>query len=196
MEAATLTDFQLARAAAAGDQAAFETLYRRHYRRVYSICLRMLRNQTEAEDATQDVFVQVYRKISTFHGDSAFTTWLYSLVVNTVLMYLRNKRRKYREQPTDDEALQGLAPHRALWHQHEIPLIDRLALEQAIARLPAGYRTVFVLHDVEGFGHEEISQILGISAGTSKSQLHKARIRLRELLLAKRRVTHTKTYAY
>ena len=189
MEAATVTDFQLARAAAAGDQSAFEALYQQHHRKVYSLCLRMLANQTDAEDVTQEVFVQVYRKISTFQGESAFTTWLYRLTVNSVLMYLRKKRRRQWEQPADDEVLQSLAEESALPRQHEISIIDRIALEQAIAQLPTGYRTVLVLHDVEGFEHEEIGQMLGITAGTSKSQLHKARMRMRKLLLAKRRVT-------
>jgi len=199
MEAATVTDFELAREAAVGDQVAFETLYRRHCRKVYSLCLRMLANQTDAEDVTQDVFVRVYRKISTFQGDAAFTTWLYRLTVNSVLMYLRKKRRRQWEQSTDDEVLQSLADGSVLSRQHEISMIDRIALEQAIAQLPTGYRNVLVLHDVEGFEHEGVGQMLGISAGTSKSQLHKARMKLRKLLLAKRRATQpvpTKTYAY
>lgn len=187
METATMTDFELARAAATGDQLAFEKLYQQHHRKVYSLCLRMLGNQTDAEDVTQDVFIQVYRKINTFQGESAFTTWLYRLTVNCVLMFLRKKRRKHQEESTEDATLQNLAESRALSHQHEIPMIDRIALEQAIAKLPTGYRHVLVLHDVAGFEHEEIGRMMGITVGTSKSQLHKARMKLRKLLLAKRR---------
>jgi RNA polymerase sigma-70 factor (ECF subfamily) len=182
------SDFELAQASAAGDEAAFERLYRAHVRKVYAICLRMLGNPTEAEDVTQDVFIRVYRKIRTFRGTSAFSTWLYRLTVNSVLMYVRNKRRNYREQSTHDEALEGSAQGWAHPRRYDLPLIDRLALEQAIAQLPDGYRRVLVLHDVEGFEHEEISRMLSIAVGTSKSQLHKARERLRQLLLAKGRV--------
>ena len=199
MQAATMTDFELARAAAAGDQLAFEKLYQQHHRKVYSLCLRMLGNQTDAEDVTQDVFIQVYRKINTFQGESAFTTWLYRLTVNSVLMYLRKKSRKHREESTEDEMLQNWAESRALSHRHEISMIDRIALEQAIAQLPTGYRHVLVLHDLEGFEHEEIGRMLGIAVGTSKSQLHKARMKLRKLLLAKRRAKQpvaTRVQAY
>jgi RNA polymerase sigma-70 factor (ECF subfamily) len=191
-----ISDFELAQAAA-DDETAFERLYRAHARKVYSLCLRMLGNQTDAEDVTQDVFVRVYRKINTFQGESAFTTWLYRLAVNSALMFLRKKSRKHREESTDGEALRSLAEDHVLPRQHEVPMIDRIALEQAIAKLPTGYRTVLVLHDVEGFEHEEIGQMLGIAVGTSKSQLHKARMKLRKLLLAKRRAKQpmlTKTH--
>jgi RNA polymerase sigma-70 factor (ECF subfamily) len=197
--ATTITDFDLVRSVVAGDQPAFETLYQRHHRKVYSLCLRMLGNQADAEDAMQDVFVQVYRRINTFQGESAFTTWLYRLTVNVVLMSLRKKSRKHREEPTEDEVLQSLADNAALSHSHQVPIIDRIALEQAIEQLPSGYRHVLVLHDMEGFEHEEIGQMLGITAGTSKSQLHKARMKLRKLLLAKRRMKQpipTTAYAF
>lgn len=184
----TTTDFELARSIAGGDQAAFETLYQRHYRKVYSLCLRMLSNQADAEDVTQEVFVQIYRKIGSFHGESAFTTWLYRLTVNAVLMSIRKRNRKHREQSTEDEVLHNLVDSKAVSRPHEFPMVDRIALEQAIGQLPLGYRKVLVLHDVEGFEHEEIGEILGITAGTSKSQLHKARMKLRKLLLSKRRV--------
>jgi RNA polymerase sigma-70 factor (ECF subfamily) len=182
-----ISDFELAQATAAGDEMAFEQIYRAHARKVYSLCLRMLGNPTEAEDVTQDVFVKLYRKIGTFQGDAALSTWLYRLTVNTVLMHLRRQQRKQKEQPMEGDSLQSLAEDRSLNRRAEVSLIDRIALERAIAQLPTGYRAVLVLHDVEGYEHEEIARMLGIRVGTSKSQLHKARLKMRKLLLAKPR---------
>jgi RNA polymerase sigma-70 factor (ECF subfamily) len=143
----------------------------------------MLGNTALAEDLTQEVFLLVYRRIGTFRGESAFTTWLHRLTVNQVLMYWR-KRGVKLEQTADDESLASVADTRPQ-DTRRVSLIDRLALESAISELPPGYRTVFVLHDVEGYQHEEIAGMLGITMGTSKSQLHKARMRLRELLSRK-----------
>ena len=174
-------DFRLAQHAANGDIMAFEELYQRHHRRVYSICLRMLTNQTEAEDLTQEVFIQLFRKIGSFRGDSAFSTWLHRMTVNQVLMHFR-KRGVKNEQTTDD----GEMPEqvvRGTENQNKMPIVDRIALDKAISQLPNGYRTVFVLHDVEGYEHEEIANMLKLSVGTSKSQLHKARLKLRKLLI-------------
>jgi RNA polymerase sigma-70 factor (ECF subfamily) len=173
-------DLKLARAAAAGDAESFEKLYRQYYKRVYSLCLRMLGNPAQAEDITQDVFLQVYRKIGGFRGDSAFTTWLHSLAVNQVLMHFR--KRGVKLEQTGDEAVLSEVIETPLQSTKRISMIDRLALDKAISQLPPGYRTAFVLHDVEGYEHEEIAKMLGVSVGTSKSQLHKARMRLRELL--------------
>lgn len=174
------TDLQLARASAAGDAAAFERLYQQYNRRVYSICLRMLGNPTEAEDLTQDVFVQLFRKIGSFRGDSAFTTWLHRMTVNQVLMHFR-KRGVRHESTTDDGELPTLVAV-GTDRPSKMPIIDSIALEEAITELPPGYRKVFVLHDVEGYEHEEIARQLGCTIGTSKSQLHKARMRIRALL--------------
>jgi RNA polymerase sigma-70 factor (ECF subfamily) len=174
------TDLDLVRASAAGDTAAFERLYRQYNRRVYSICLRMLGNSTEAEDLTQDVFVQLYRKIGSFRGESAFTTWLHRMTVNQVLMHFR-KRGVRHESTTDDGELPVLIEV-GTDRPSNMPIIDSIALERAIAALPPGYRTVFVLHDVEGYEHEEVARMLGCTIGTSKSQLHKARMRIRTLL--------------
>ena len=176
------TDLDLVRASAAGDAAAFERLYRQYNRRVYSICLRMLGNSTEAEDLTQDVFVQLYRKIGSFRGESAFTTWLHRMTVNQVLMHFR-KRGVRHEATTDDGELPVLIEV-GTDRPSNMPIIDSIALERAIAALPPGYRTVFVLHDVEGYTHEEIGRLLGVEAGTSKSQLHRARARVRARLVA------------
>jgi len=175
------SDYELAQAAASGRSEAFEELYQRHYRRVYSLCLRMLANPTEAEDLTQEVFVQLYRKIGSFRGESAFTTWLHRMTVNQVLMHFR-KRGVKLEQTTDegDELLNVVQS--GTERPQAMPVVDRIGLDRAIAQLSPGYRSVFVLHDVEGYEHEEVATLLGISVGTSKSQLHKARLRLRSLL--------------
>ena len=183
VEVAKASDFDLAQAASKGDMVAFEEIYQRHHRRVYSICLRMLQNAHEAEDLTQDVFIQLYRKIGSFRGDSAFTTWLHRMTVNQVLMHFRKRNVKYEkvteEGETPDQIVKGTSdPER-------MRVVDKIALEHAIEQLPNGYKNVFVLHDVEGFEHEEVARILGCSVGTSKSQLHKARLKLRKLLKKK-----------
>lgn len=169
-------------AALAGDaMSGFEDLYRKHYRRVYSICLRMTGNVAEAEDLTQEVFIQLHRKIGSFRGEAAFTTWLHRLTVNQVLMHFR-KRSVRSELTTDDGEMPDSIDPETI-NPEAMPIVDRIGLESAIGQLPNGYRTVFVLHDVEGYEHEEIARLLGCSAGTSKSQLHKARLKLRRLLL-------------
>lgn len=176
-------DVVLAQKSADGDTAAFEELYHRHFRRVYALCLRMTGDPTKAEDLTQDVFIQLFNKIGSFRGDSAFTTWLHRLTVNQVLMHFR--KRGVKLEHTSEEGDFTDVVDTPLQSTRRISIIDRLALEKAIGQLPPGYRTVFTLHDIEGYEHEEISDMLDISIGTSKSQLHKARMRLRELLLKK-----------
>ncbi len=167
-----------------GDAWAFQALYDKHKRRVYSLCLRMTSNTAEAEDLAQEAFLQLYRKIGTFRGESAFSTWLHRLSVNVVLMHLRKKSLPVvsldettsggeEDTPKKDFGAQDLALSGS---------IDRLQLQRAIADLPPGYRTIFVLHDVEGYEHNEIANIMGCSIGNSKSQLHKARMKLREML--------------
>lgn len=170
-----------------GDAEAFETLYNLHKRRVYSLCLRMTSNAAEAEDLTQEAFMQLFRKIATFRGESAFSTWLHRMAVNVVLMQLRKKGlpvvpleddiETEEETPKKDFGAQDLALEGS---------IDRLRLQNAIGKLPPGYRTIFVLHDVEGYEHNEIAELVGCSIGNSKSQLHKARMKLRELLRTSR----------
>ena len=140
----------------------------------------MTQNVTEAEDLAQEAFVQLFRKIGSFRGESAFTTWLHRLTVNQVLMHFR--KRSVRDEKTTEE---GETPDQAVMgteNPDRMPVVDRIALDNAIAQLPQGYRTVFVLHDVEGYEHEEIGRMLGCAVGTSKSQLHKARMKLRGLL--------------
>jgi len=177
------TDLNLARLAAEGNMEAFEEIYKRHYRRVYSLCLRMLQNPTEAEDLTQDVFIQLHRKISSFRGDSAFTTWLHRLTVNQVLMHFRKRVVRYEKTADEEETPIQVVP--GTENHNRMSVIDRIALKKAIQQLPAGYKKVFLLHDVEGYEHEEVARILGCSVGTSKSQLHKARAKLKKLLTKK-----------
>lgn len=174
------SDHTLARAAGLGDMKSFEELYERHNRRVYSLCLRMTQNAAEAEDLAQDAFIQLFRKIGSFRGDSAFTTWLHRLTVNQVLMHFR--KRSVKLERTTDEGETPVQIVRGTENPNAMPVLDRIALDRALAQLPPGYRTVFVLHDVEGHEHEEIAKILGVAVGTSKSQLHKARMKLRGLL--------------
>jgi RNA polymerase sigma-70 factor (ECF subfamily) len=163
-----------------GDLLPFEELFKLHHGKVYAVCLRMTGNPAEAEDLSQEVFVQVFRKLGTFRGESAFSTWLHRLTINQVLMYFRKSRRR-REQLTQD----GELPERIIKGRNVLtgfPVLDRIALDQVILKLSPGYRAVFILHDVEGLQHLEIANILGCSVGTSKSQLHKARMKMRCLL--------------
>ena len=174
-------DLELCQLAAAGNISAFEVIYQRYHRRTYSLTLRMTNSQTEAEDLTQEVFIQLFRKIGSFRGDSAFSTWLHRLTVNQVLMHFR--RRSVKNEKTSDD---GEMPEQTVTgsaNPGKMQIVDRIALKNAIAELPNGYRNVFVLHDVEGYEHEEVAGMLKISVGTSKSQLHKARLKLRGLLI-------------
>jgi len=144
----------------------FEEVLRLHHRRVYSLCLRMTGNPAEAEDLTQDVFVLVFRKLASFRGESAFTTWLHRLTVNQVLMHFRKSHVRKEQLTEDGEMPSGIMIDRNRINRSAV--LDRLALDKAIVQLPRGYRTVFVLHDVEGLEHSEIASLLGCSIGTSK----------------------------
>jgi RNA polymerase sigma-70 factor (ECF subfamily) len=143
-------------------------------------------NRAEAEDLTQDVFLNVFRKLGTFRGESAFTTWLHRLTVNQVLMHFRKNHVK-KEQLTEDVEMPVGTMDRNRFNRS--PVLDRLSLDEAIVQLPQGYRTVLILHDLEGLEHSEIASLLGCSIGTSKSQLHRARMRMR--LLLKQQITPT-----
>ena len=167
-----------------GDAWAFQQLYDKHKRRVYSLCLRMTANTAEAEDLTQEAFLQLYRKIATFRGESAFSTWLHRLSVNVVLMHLRKKSLPVVSLEETTQGGEEDAPKKDFGAE-DLALagsIDRLQLQKAVDDLPPGYRTIFVLHDIEGYEHNEIAGIVGCSIGNSKSQLHKARMKLRDLL--------------
>jgi len=183
---ARLNEAQAIERAQAGDPAVFEDLYRQHNRRVYALCLRMVKDTTEAEDLTQETFLLVFRKIHTFRGESAFSTWLHKLTVNLVLMRLRKKSLPVVsfEAPSDPDE-ETTRPASLELGALDLVLegaIDRIILQRCIEHLPAGFRKVFVLHDIRGFRHREIANLLGRSVGVSKSQLHKARRRLRESL--------------
>ena len=171
-----------------GDAESFEGLYGLHKRRVYSLCLRMTGNTAEAEDLTQEAFLQLYRKIASFRGESAFSTWLHRLAVNVVLMRLRKKGLPQVSLEETLEPQQQDGPRKDIGTRDNVLAgsIDRISLERAIEGLPPGYRIVFVLHDIEGYEHNEIAEMLGCSIGNSKSQLHKARMKLRDLLKTSR----------
>jgi RNA polymerase sigma-70 factor, ECF subfamily len=185
-----VTESDLISRAQAGDMSCFEKLYARHKRRIFSLCLRMTGNYAKAEDFTQEAFLQLYRKIGSFRGESAFSTWLHRLSVNIVLMHFRKKgipevslqetlESKGEDGPTKEFGTRDDALHGS---------VDRITLEWAIGELPPGYRIIFVLHDIEGYEHNEIAEMLGCSIGNSKSQLHKARMKLRSLLPSPRNI--------
>ncbi len=178
---------ELIRRAQLGDPQAFEQLYAVHKKRVYSLCLRMVHNREDAEDLMQEAFLQVFRKIHTFRGDSAFSTWLHRVTVNVVLMNLR--RKPWRETPLEEigrpDDQESVPPEMGTEDERLNHSLDRIALERALDELPPGYRIVFALHDVLGYEHQEAAEMMGCSAGNCKSQLHKARMKLRSVLRAR-----------
>jgi RNA polymerase sigma-70 factor, ECF subfamily len=180
---AKTTEAEAIERAKQGDEAAFEVLYQLHKRRVYSLCLRMVSNPAQAEDLAQEAFLQLFRKVGTFRGESAFSTWLHRMTVNVVLMHLRKKGLPVvsleETIETDEESQKKELGGEDLKLTGSL---DRLQLQRAIEKLPPGYKTIFVLHDVEGFEHNEIATMVGCSIGNSKSQLHKARLKLRDYL--------------
>ena len=185
-DAGKMSEAEAIRLAQQWDERGFERIYRLHSQRVYALCFRMTRgNAAEAEDLTQESFLQLFRKIGTFRGESAFSTWLHRLAFNIVLMRLR--KRNYQAVSLDEmlepgEKTAGLQKHIAQRDLQLCGTVDRMDLERAIEQLPQGYKTVFILHDVQGYEHNEIAAMQGCSLGNSKSQLHKARARLRQLL--------------
>lgn len=184
-------DLELARACAAGDNRACEELYRTYHRKIYGTCLKFLKRAEDAEDLTQDVFIQIFRKISGFNGDAKLSTWIHRVTINHALMFLRRENRVSLgslEASEEGEMLQisdGENPRR-------MRIEDRLWIEKAVDQLSPGYKKVFILHDLEGFEHEEVARILNCSVGTSKSQLHKARLKLRGLL---GKITNPRVYS-
>src|SRR6516164_5493917 len=177
------SDRDSVRRAQRGDADAFASIFHAHKARIYSVCLRMTNNTAEAEDLTQDAFMQVFRKLSTFRGDSALSTWLYRIAVNTVLMHFRKKA--LRQISLDEPYNQDAKTVRREYGSRDDRLtgsVDRIALARAIRELPDGYRTIFLMHEVEGYEHQEIAELLDCSVGNSKSQLHKAKLRIREIL--------------
>jgi RNA polymerase sigma-70 factor (ECF subfamily) len=167
---------ELVQRAQAGDVRAFERLYREHVERVFAVCYRIVADRSKAEELTQDVFVRVWEVIGSFRGESAFPSWLHRVAVNVVLVELRTEKR-YQQRVTTVDDLEPFDKDARL-----APPGEALDLETAMARLPRQARAVFVLHDIEGFRHEEIAEQLGLAVGTSKAQLHRARKLLREVL--------------
>lgn len=189
-----LPEAEAIRLAQQGDERGFERIYRLHSQRVYGLCLRMMRgNAAEAEDLTQEAFLQLFRKISTFRGESAFSTWLHRMAFNVVLMRLRRRSCEFLSldellKPQENTSgLQKVIGRRDLRLSGSV---DRIDLERALEQLPPGYRAVFILHDVQGYQHKQIAEIQGCSLGNSKSQLHKARARIRGLLQTGARDKH------
>jgi RNA polymerase sigma-70 factor (ECF subfamily) len=189
------SELTLVQRAQQGDEQAFATLFQLHKKRVYSVCLLMTKDVAEAEDLTQEAFLQVFRSVGTFRGDAAFSTWLYRVAVNTVLMKLR--RRKSPPVLSLDEPVSSESPSlRRDFGKSDPQLsgaIDRIALRRAMQELPEGCRRIFALHEVEGYQHHEIAQLLHCSIGNSKSQLHKAKLKMRDLLFPKRRSSRRRT---
>ena len=177
-------DSEVIKRAQKGDADAFAALFHAHKARIYSVCLRMTNNATEAEDLAQDAFLQVFRKIATFRGASAFSTWLHRIAVNTVLMHFRKKslNQVSLEEPYNDSDGAHIRREYGAKDYRLAGCVDRVALACAIKELPRGYRTIFLLHEVQGYDHQEIAELLGCCAGNSKSQLHKAKLRIRERL--------------
>src|ERR1700686_2814067 len=180
----------LVQRAQCGDQEAFAALFQMHKKRVYSVCLQMTKDVADAEDLTQEAFLQVFRSVNSFRGDSAFATLLYRIAVNTVLMKLR--RRKSPPLLSLDEPVSSHSPSlKREIAKDDLTLrgaIDRIALRRAIEELPGGARQIFELHEVEGYEHHEIAEQLQCSIGNSKSQLHKAKKTMRNLLFPQRRI--------
>ena len=193
-QGAKLTESEAIERAKQGDETAFKVLYDLHKRRVYSLCLRMTQNTASAEDLTQEAFLQLFRKIATFRGESAFSTWLHRMAVNVVLMQLRKKNLPIVpiDETTEGDEEGTVKKEPGAPDDRLTGAIDRLRLQRAVDELPPGYRTIFVLHDVEGYEHNEIAEMVGCSIGNSKSQLHKARLKLRELLRIDRAVKANK----
>ena len=181
-----LTEEETIQLAQQGNAAAFEQLYRRYSARVYALCLRIVKNDSEAEDLTQEAFLLLFRKIHTFRAEARFSTWLHRLATNVVLMRLR--KRRHLEVSIDANNAEDGDEESGPFMEHGGPdlrlsgVLDRVNLTRAIEQLPEGYKEMFILHDIEGYEHHEIAKILGCSTGNSKSQLYKARLRLRELL--------------
>lgn len=177
---------QLVARAQEGDEAAVESLYHLHSRRIYSLCLRMTCNDAEAEDLTQEIFLHAFRKIQTFRGEAAFSTWLYRLGTNIILMRLRKKSwpEVSLEEVTKPNGAVAGALNLIRRADPTRTLVDRLSLRRALDQLPEGFKSAVVLHDIQGYEHNEIAELTGRSVGNSKSQLHKARRRLRQLLSA------------
>ena len=177
-------ELELARQAASGDHSAFERLYHAHSPRVFALCLRMSGSRVKAGELTQDVFVHVWERLASWRGESALSSWIYRLTVNLVLSNVRGEQRRQKHEMTedtkDDDGEESAQEPKAVGREPRVH--DAIDLERAIAALPKGARTVFVLHDVEGYQHDEIAKMMGTAEGTCRAQLHRARKLLIEAL--------------
>ena len=174
-------DLALAERCRGGDFEAFEAIYREHSSKLFGLTMRMLGNRTDAEDMLQDIFLAAHRKLGSYRGDARLGTWLFRLAMNQCLDHLRSKSARMTQATSsldDDHAMEPVSPVSG----PAVAAVHQIDLERAIARLPEGCRAAFLLHDVEGFEHREVGSMLGISEGTSKSQVHKARLKLRKSL--------------
>jgi len=180
---------ELVQRALNGEADAFSTLFHLHRGRVYAVCLRMTNNPADADDLTQEAFIQAFRKLSTFRGESALSTWLHRVTVNTALMHFRRQsapKAALEASPVDHDGNRRDIGRQDDRLRHSL---DRIALARALETLPSGYRTIFELHEISGYGHREIAKLLQCSVGNSKSQLHKAKQKIRESLVSRRHVT-------
>lgn len=162
------------------DQQTFHELYQKYHERVYSICFRMTRNTSESEDLTQDVFIRLFQTVGSFRGESAFTTWLYRLTVNLVLMHFRKRKRRLDRINEKGELPSYIVP--GSQDPKRMRIVDHILLSEVMPKLPEGYRQAIILHDIQGLQHKEIAEAKGRSVGTSKSQLHRGRAMLRKLI--------------
>lgn len=174
-------DLALAERCRAGDFEAFETLYRQHSARLFALTVRMLGNRTDAEDLLQEVFLAAHRKLKSYRGDARLSTWLFRLATNLCLDHLRSKAARMTQATSSLDAENAAEPAEPA-SGPAVGAVHQIDLDRAISQLPRGCRAAFLLHDVEGFEHREVASMLGISEGTSKSQVHKARLKLRRLL--------------
>src|SRR5687767_1238014 len=177
-------ELELARLAAGGDHSAFERLYHAHSGRVFALCLRMSGSRASASELTQDVFVHLWQRLASFRGESALSSWIYRLTVNLVLSNVRGDQRRQKHEVSDETSTDDGddTPSEPKAEGREPSVHDAIDLERAIAALPKGARTVFVLHDVEGYQHDEIAKMTGTAEGTCRAQLHRARKLLIEAL--------------
>ena len=175
------------------DQQTFHELYQKYHERVHSICFRMTKNASESEDLTQDVFILLFQTVGSFRGESAFTTWLYRLTVNLVLMHFRKRKRRLDQINERGELLAYIVPGSEDPRRNRI--VDRILLSEVITKLPEGYRQAIILHDIQGLQHKEIAAAKGRSVGTSKSQLHKGRAMLRELIAGRSQQLNSQSLA-
>ena len=182
-----LSDYDLTQAIGRGVVSNIGDLYERHRHKVYAICLRMTGNKSEAEDLTQEIFIELLGKVGSFRGESRFSSWLYRFTTNHVLMYFRRVTRRTERFPYLEDQFE--ATHK-LAISFGPQFVDRIAIEAAVNKLSTGTRNIFLKFDVEGYNHEEIAGIFGCSVGNSKSQLHKARRKLRKLLATKKLKRH------